>query len=55
MKSTTISWTVIAVGAAVSAVGYSLLPANFGAGVLGFGLAHIVLGALDLLRPQIRQ
>ncbi|NPV70394.1 MAG: hypothetical protein HPY55_07090 [Firmicutes bacterium] len=55
MKPTTTSWTVIAIGAAVSGIGYTLLPSNFGAGVLGFGLAHVVLGALDLLRPSVRQ
>ncbi len=38
---------VATVGAIVSGIGWALLPAQIGAGVLGFGLTHIVLGALD--------
>jgi hypothetical protein len=30
-------------------------PGELGAGILGFGIAHIVLGILDMMRPTIRQ
>ncbi|HEX6971894.1 MAG TPA: hypothetical protein VF234_06725 [Limnochordia bacterium] len=49
MSSTT-SWIVTGLGVLVSGIGYSLIPSRFGYGVLGFGLAHVVLGALDFLR-----
>lgn len=54
MSPTTTSWTLIAVGALVSGIGYSLLPGRFGAGLLGFGLAHIMLGILDMFREAAR-
>lgn len=34
-------------GVIVSFLGWSVFTGTFGAGVLGFGLAHIVLGLLD--------
>ncbi|NLW09172.1 MAG: hypothetical protein GX036_04830 [Firmicutes bacterium] len=45
----TADWIVIALGALVSAIGYSFLPMNWAWFVLGFGVAHIILGALDLV------
>lgn len=35
------------IGAIVSFIGWSMMDTRFGAGVFGFGLAHIVLGLLD--------
>ncbi|MFB5067423.1 MAG: hypothetical protein GX177_04480 [Firmicutes bacterium] len=55
MNGMTTSWIVIIVGVIVTAIGYFMLPGEFAAGVLGFGLAHIVLGFLDMLRPTVRQ
>lgn len=56
MKATSTSLAVAGLGAAVSTLGASVLRKNrFGAGVLGFGLAHIVLGLLDLARPTVRR
>ncbi|HLV09089.1 MAG TPA: hypothetical protein VKY40_02680 [Halanaerobiales bacterium] len=54
-KAKTTSWVVAGVGVAVAALGYSLMPSLWGAGILGFGLAHIVLGLLDTQRPTIRK
>ena len=48
-KMRTADWIVIALGALVSAIGYSFLPMNWAWFVLGFGVAHIILGALDLV------
>lgn len=41
-------------GALVSGTGLMLHNKRLGNGVLGFGLAHVVLGGLDLLRPSVR-
>ena len=58
MKATTTSWTVTGLGAAVSSLGLGVLRnkkmGRFGAGILGFGLAHVTLGLLDMLRPSVR-
>lgn len=51
----TTSWVVVILGILVSLIGYSLLPDNLGAGLLGFGLAHIVLGLLDRVRPSLNK
>lgn len=48
------SWVVTIIGVIVTAIGYFMLPGEFAAGVLGFGLAHVVLGLLDMLRPTVR-
>ena len=53
-KAKTTSFSVAGLGLAVSALGWSLLPARIGAGVLGFGAAHIVLGLLDTQRPTVK-
>jgi len=44
--------TATVVGVIVSLIGYSLLDTTpvWGAGILGFGLAHVVLGVIDLLQ-----
>ncbi len=52
-KAQTTSWVVLGLGALVAAVGLAI-PGRFGAGVIGFGLAHVVLGALDMFRPSVQ-
>lgn len=44
--------TATIVGVIVSLIGYSLLGSTpvWGAGILGFGLAHVVLGVIDLVQ-----
>ena len=54
-KAKTTSYIVAGVGVAVTALGWSLLPSLWGAGILGFGAAHIVLGLLDTQRPTVRK
>jgi 1,4-dihydroxy-2-naphthoate octaprenyltransferase len=54
VNGNTTSWIVTILGVVVTAIGYLMLPGEFAAGVLGFGLAHIVLGLLDMLRPTVR-
>jgi len=54
-KAKTTSWVVAGIGVAVTALGYSLLPSLWGAGILGFGAAHVVLGLLDTQRPTVRK
>ncbi|MHB1126750.1 MAG: hypothetical protein ACYC2T_07285 [Bacillota bacterium] len=51
MRNSTTGLAVIGVGAAVALMGATLLRGNARAGVAGFGLAHVVLGGLDMLRP----
>jgi len=50
----TTSWFVSGLGLAVSALGTKLINRKIGAGILGFGLAHVVLGQLDRLRPTVK-
>jgi hypothetical protein len=54
MHASTTSWAVAGVGAAVSGLGATMLKKKIGAGILGFGLAHVALGLLDLARPTIK-
>ena len=53
-KAKTTSFSVAGLGLAVSALGWSLLPARLGAGILGFGTAHVLLGLLDTQRPTVK-
>ena len=53
-KATGTSWTITIIGVVVTLLGWFLRPGEFGAGVMGFGLAHIVLGLLDMTRPTVR-
>ncbi|NLZ93526.1 MAG: hypothetical protein GX922_05875 [Firmicutes bacterium] len=53
-KSTTTSWAVAGTGAVVTGIG-RIIGGKAGAWISGFGLAHIVLGLLDMRRPTIRQ
>jgi len=52
MKNTT-SLAVTGVGAAVTGIG-AIVGGPVGAGIAGFGLAHVVLGVLDNFRPTVR-
>ncbi len=54
MRTHPTSWAVTGLGAVVSGVGAVMLPGTVGAGVLGFGLAHVVLGVADMFRPTVR-
>lgn len=53
-KGTTTSWTVTGLGVAVTAAG-KMVGGNLGAGIMGFGLAHVALGLLDMARPTVRE
>ncbi len=55
MEPKTTSWVVVGLGAVVALIGQMSRPGELGAGILGFGIAHIVLGILDMMRPTIRQ
>jgi len=56
-KAMTTSWVVTGLGALVSSLGFGTMRSRskLGAGVLGFGLAHVALGLLDMLRPSVRR
>lgn len=48
-------WAVSGLGLLVSTIGARMLKNKVGAGVLGFGLAHLVLGQLDRFRPIVKE
>lgn len=50
----TVSWIVTGLGIIVSLLGYYLTPSAWGYGILGFGLAHVLLGILDMFRAPAR-
>ncbi|MCR4441717.1 MAG: hypothetical protein QHH10_06185 [Peptococcaceae bacterium] len=54
MPKDTTGWAVTGVGAAVTGIG-ALVGGTLGAGIAGFGLAHVVLGILDNFRPIVRK
>ncbi|AZR74429.1 hypothetical protein BBF96_14165 [Anoxybacter fermentans] len=54
-KPSTTSWVVSGLGLLVSALGARMLKKKVGAGILGFGLAHILLGQLDRFRPTVNE
>jgi hypothetical protein len=51
------SWFVIGLGTLVTLLGFSMRNKNekLHAGITGFGLAHILLGALDMLRNAAKE
>jgi len=53
MKGNSTSWAIVATGAAVTGLG-RIVGGNLGAGITGFGLAHVALGILDQFRPSVR-
>jgi len=55
-KPDTTGWAVLGLGTLVTTLGTTLFRrSRFGAGLAGFGLAHVVLGALDMARPTVRE
>ncbi|MDF2671181.1 MAG: hypothetical protein K0R67_3487 [Paenibacillus sp.] len=48
------SWVVTILGVIVSLLGWYLTPNAWGYGIMGFGLAHIVLGILNMFRDPAR-
>jgi hypothetical protein len=50
----TTSWVVTGLGVIVSLLGWYLTPNAWGYGIFGFGLAHIMLGLLDMFREPVR-
>lgn len=48
MEKSKTDMTVVGLGTLVSTIGAATLKSRFGAGVLGFGLAHIALGLLNM-------
>ncbi|MFW6021945.1 MAG: hypothetical protein ACOCQW_00285 [Halanaerobiaceae bacterium] len=55
MEPKSTGWAVSGLGLLVSTIGAKMLDKKVGAGVLGFGLAHLVLGQLDRFRPTIKK
>ncbi len=57
MKTNSTNMIVTALGAAVSGVGYGVMrkaaKGRIGSGILGFGLAHVALGLLDMNRTSL--
>lgn len=49
-----VSWIVSGIGVVVSLIGYYFTPSAWGYGILGFGLAWILLGILDMFRYPIK-
>ncbi len=52
-KGNTTSWGVAGLGLVVTGLGRAV-GGTLGAGLMGFGLAHVVLGLADMFRPEIR-
>lgn len=47
-----VSWMVTGLGIAVSLIGWYFTPDAWGYGIFGYGLAHVVLGILDMFRES---
>lgn len=54
-KPQTTSWVVSGLGILVSSIGARMAKNRVGAGIVGFGLAHVLLGQLDRLRPTVKE
>jgi hypothetical protein len=50
----TTGWIVAGLGVVVSLIGWYLTTNAWGYGLLGFGLAQVVLGILDMFRSPVR-
>lgn len=48
------SMLVGGLGLLVTGIGATLLRGRTKAGVMGFGLAHVVLGGMDMVRQKLR-
>lgn len=55
MRIPATSLAVIGLGAAVTALGLKRFRGDLGSGIVGFGLAHVVLGLLDALRMTVKE
>jgi|Deesub1362A_J573_1020465.scaffolds.fasta_scaffold00044_20 hypothetical protein len=55
MEGMNLTWIVLIVGAVVALAGWFLVGGLFGAGVLGFGLAAVILSLLDFIRPTLKR
>ncbi len=53
MKKDNTSMLVGGLGLLVTGVGAALFRGKAKAGVVGFGLAHVILGGLDMVRQKI--
>lgn len=53
MEGTSLTWIVLIAGAIIGLAGWFLVGGLLGAGVLGFGIAAVVLSLLDFIRPDI--
>ncbi len=53
-KGTTTSLAVTGLGIVVTGVGKTI-GGQVGAGIMGFGMAHIALGLLDMARPTVQE
>lgn len=53
MQGNTTSWIVAGLGVIVALIGW-YVGGIWGAGILGFGLAHILLGILDMFRTGVK-
>lgn len=51
----TVNWIVFGLGVIVSLWGYYLIPGDWGYGILGFGLAFVLLGILSMFRRPMRE
>ncbi|WP_167392993.1 hypothetical protein [Paenibacillus ihbetae] len=51
----TVNWIVFGLGVIISLLGYYLIPGDWGYGILGFGLALILLGILSMFRRPMRE
>lgn len=54
MDRVTTSWIILGIGVVVALLGWLVVGGTLGTGILGFGLAWIVLGILDMLRPNLK-
>ena len=53
MQGNTTSWVVTGLGVIIALIGW-YLGGLWGAGLLGFGIAHVYLGILDMFRPAMK-
>ena len=54
MKKNTTRLVLTGLGVAVTRIG-AVVGGPVGAGTTGFGVAHVVLGTLDMFRPSVRR
>ncbi|MFC5702062.1 hypothetical protein ACFPVX_12245 [Cohnella faecalis] len=47
------SWIVAGLGIVISLFGWYVTPGSWGYGIMGFGIAFILLGILDMFRAPI--